>query len=57
MDLENIINNSSRSQRMRSYTTWMEWDSYEEDYTWCINFLLDRWIEEYGGMDDDWLFN
>ena len=55
--IENEINNSSRSQRMRSYVTWMEWDNYEEDYTWCINFLLERWIEEYGGMDDDWLFD
>ena len=57
--IENEINNSSRSQRMRSYTTWMEWDNYEEDYTWCINFLLDRFIE---GNDSEvilsnWLFN
>lgn len=57
--IENEINDNSRSKRMRSYITWMEWDNYEEDYTWCMNFLLDRFI---GGNDSEtllsnWLFN
>lgn len=55
--IENEISDYSRSKRMRSYTTWMEWDSYEEDYKWCIMFLLEMWIEGYEGKDDDWLFN
>ena len=57
--IENEISDYSRSKRMRSYTTWMEWDSFEEDYTWCINFLLDKFIE---GDDSEaslrsWLFS
>ena len=45
-----------------SYTTWNEWDEYEEDYKWCMRFLIERWIEwEKEQNDQDsthtWLFS
>ena len=57
--IENEISDYQRSKHMKSYVTWKQWDRYEEDYTWCINFLLDKFIE---GNDSEaslsnWLFN
>lgn len=43
---------------MASYTTWNEWDEFEDDYCWCIEFLLDQLV--YGLTNAElerWLFD
>lgn len=34
-----------KERNIKSYTEWNEWDSFDDDYKWCMRYLIERWIE------------
>ncbi len=56
---ENEISDRVRVRHMTSYCTWNKWNEYYEEFDWCMDFLIDKFIEgdHSVGSFSNWLFD